>query len=295
MKLYAPKYYKNFICIADKCDHSCCIGWEIDIDGKTLEKYKTLCQGYGKSVKDSVSMEETPHFKLCKGDRCPHLDERGLCKIILNLGEGYLCDICREHPRFYNYTGVAEVGLGMSCREAARIILSSPDYSVFEEIGNVNANDDEIQFDGRSHREKIYKVFTDKGQDYKTRLKTVYCAYGIDVLDDSVYLETLNSLEYLDDSHRGLFMHYSSANRPDDREEYLERALAYFIYRHCTEAADEEDFCLRLAFCLFLERLLASLVSCQNAKTAEEIAVLASVVSEEIEYSEDNTDTLMYL
>ena len=38
MKLYAPEYYKQFQCIADKCTHSCCIGWEIDIDEITDEK-----------------------------------------------------------------------------------------------------------------------------------------------------------------------------------------------------------------------------------------------------------------
>lgn len=42
MKLYAPEYYKNFKCIADKCEHSCCIGWEIDIDEETLKKYENL-------------------------------------------------------------------------------------------------------------------------------------------------------------------------------------------------------------------------------------------------------------
>ena len=139
MKLYAPKYYKNFKCIADKCEHSCCVGWEIDVDKDTLEKYKKLESGYGAAIRGSISTEDTPHFKLSADDRCPHLDERGLCKIILSVGEDYLCDICREHPRFYNYTSVAEVGIGMSCMEAARIILSSPDYPLIEEIGNIDA------------------------------------------------------------------------------------------------------------------------------------------------------------
>ena len=40
MKLFAPKYYGSFKCIADKCEHSCCIGWEIDIDDTTLKKYR---------------------------------------------------------------------------------------------------------------------------------------------------------------------------------------------------------------------------------------------------------------
>jgi lysine-N-methylase len=87
MKLYAPKYYKNFKCIADKCEHSCCIGWEIDIDGKTLDKYKALKNGYGDVINKSISAKDTPHFILKDRDKCPHLHEQGLCKIILNLGD----------------------------------------------------------------------------------------------------------------------------------------------------------------------------------------------------------------
>ena len=93
MKLYAPEYYKKFKCIADKCDHGCCIGWEIDVDAVTLEKYKRLKNHYAESILNSISTDDTPHFVLCEGERCPHLDERGLCKIIINAGEEYLCDI----------------------------------------------------------------------------------------------------------------------------------------------------------------------------------------------------------
>ena len=42
MKLYAPAYYKEFACIADRCKHSCCIGWEIDVDDDARELYDTL-------------------------------------------------------------------------------------------------------------------------------------------------------------------------------------------------------------------------------------------------------------
>lgn len=294
MKLYAPKYYKNFKCIADKCEHSCCVGWEIDIDERTYEKYKAMNGGYAESVKNSISAEETPHFKLCAHDRCPHLDERGLCKIILNLGEGCLCDICREHPRFYNYTDVAEVGLGMSCREAARLILSSPDYAVFEEVGEVDAEEYTADFNCRAERQKIYCLLQDDGVDYNARLGRLYRAFGIDVGEDEEWLGRLASLEYLDDCHKGLFLNYSREKRPEGKEEYLERALAYFLYRHLTEAADEEDLYCRLAFCLFSERLLASLIVSCGAKSLQEIAALASVISEEIEYSEQNTEALTY-
>ena len=52
MKLYAPKYYERFKCIADKCSHSCCIGWEIDVDADTLKKYKSLNAVNSKSILD---------------------------------------------------------------------------------------------------------------------------------------------------------------------------------------------------------------------------------------------------
>mgnify|MGYP006874698003 CR=1 FL=1 len=35
-----PDYYKEFKCIAGECRHSCCIGWEIDIDEETYKRMK---------------------------------------------------------------------------------------------------------------------------------------------------------------------------------------------------------------------------------------------------------------
>ena len=291
MKLYAPKYYKSFQCIADRCEHSCCIGWEIDIDGETLERYEHLGKGYGDAVKKSISYDGDPHFKLCGDDRCPHLNEQGLCKIILNLGEGYLCDICREHPRFYNFTDVAEVGLGMSCPEAARIILASPEYTAMEEVGEVSANG-EIEFNGRIMRDKVYAILGDCSLRYSERLANIYGDYGISLGDDEAWLKTLSDLEYLDEGHRNLFMNYSSVCRPDGVDQYLERFLAYLIYRHCTEAFDAEDFVLRLSFCLFCERLAASLIAVRFASSLCEVAALMSSISEELEYSEENTEAL---
>ena len=293
MTLYAPKYYKDFHCIADKCTHSCCIGWEIDIDPDTLEKYKALSDGYGLVVKNSISYEGDPHFKLGCGDRCPHLNEKGLCNIILGIGEDHLCNICREHPRFYNFTSVAELGIGMSCIESARVILSADEYDTFYEIGEVDCSDS-FDFDGRADRSAIYKILKDKDLSYGEKLDNISSKYGAMPLYDETYLEIINSLEYLDSSHKELFLKYSSSARPLDAEKCLERALAYFIYRHCTEAFDVEDFAVRLTFCLFLERLLASLICTENAKTLDEIATLTSIISEEIEYNDENTEALTY-
>ena len=293
MKLYAPSYYRRFQCIADRCEHSCCVGWEIDIDEDTFKTYKNLKDGYGAVILDSISTEDTPHFRLCAGDRCPHLDERGLCRIILNVGEDYLCHICREHPRFYNYTDVAEVGIGLSCEEAARLVLSSPDYATMEEIGDVDAEPDGIFFDGRAARSELYAILQDTTRPYASRLDAIHRKYGIEAGEDSRWLSILDALEYLDESHKGLFMKYSSSHAPDGRDEYRERFLAYLLFRHATEAVDEEDLTARISFCLFCERLLTSLIKTEKAETLQDVAVLARILSEEIEYSDENTWALM--
>lgn len=37
-----PDYYPLFHCIADRCRHNCCIGWEIDVDGDSLAAYDQI-------------------------------------------------------------------------------------------------------------------------------------------------------------------------------------------------------------------------------------------------------------
>ena len=126
MKTFAPNYYEKFRCIAGECRHSCCIGWDVYIDEETLEKYKTLGGETGKRVRAHLCRKEDGVcFEMCESGRCPMLNERGLCDIILANGEGYISEICTEHPRFYNFfSDRTEVGLGLSCEEAARIMLS---------------------------------------------------------------------------------------------------------------------------------------------------------------------------
>ena len=56
--------------------------------------------------------------------RCVFLNEKNLCQLIVELGDESLCDICREHPRFYEDFGVRqEAGLGLCCEEAVRLLL----------------------------------------------------------------------------------------------------------------------------------------------------------------------------
>ncbi|MBO5042851.1 MAG: flagellin lysine-N-methylase [Clostridia bacterium] len=296
MKLYAPTYYPNFTCIADKCLHSCCIGWEIDVDDDTMQVYDTITEPYGQAIKDSIDREDTPHFRLCADERCPHLDASGLCKIITNLGEGYLCHICREHPRFYNDTNYGkEVGLGMACEEACRLILSNGNYGDMVEIGEIDGEVDLIDFDPLPHREQIYSILSDHSLPYAERLRIIADTHGVSPSDktDDEWRDLLGSLEYLDEAHRALFSSYASAlSSPEGLEIYLERALAYFIYRHGTAAWDEDGFRAAVGFALFCERLIASVANAEGVNDLAGLIEVARMVSEELEYSEENTETL---
>lgn len=120
MKTIVPDYYKDFRCIAGECRHTCCMGWEIDVDEPALRRFLAEPE-----ISRHVSMAETPHIELLEGERCPFLNEKGLCRMILSHGEDMLCDICRDHPRFRNYwSDRVETGLGLVCEEAGRLILS---------------------------------------------------------------------------------------------------------------------------------------------------------------------------
>ena len=76
-------------------------------------------------------------------------------------------------------------------------------------------------------------------------------------------------------------MRYSSDIRAVENQnaEYLKRFLAYLVYRHCTEAFNKEDFVSRLAFCLFCERLLASLIGTKEAVSFNKVSICGSTTT----------------
>ena len=68
--------------------------------------------------------------------------------------------------------------------------------------------------------------------------------------------------------------------------EQLTRLLAYFIYRHSSESIDADEFKASVGFALLLTKLISSI---SDSETIENIA---RIVSEEIEYSEENTEII---
>jgi len=141
MLLRTPAFYHQFHCIADKCTDTCCVGWEIDVDQETLDKYRKLYKSSQEGehrhqyLKKLLGNIEDGHFVLAPGDRCPFLKQNGLCEMICELGsngtdigpdgDSVLGNICREHPRFVEvYGDIMEKGVGLCCEEAARLLLT---------------------------------------------------------------------------------------------------------------------------------------------------------------------------
>lgn len=127
MHTVIPSFYPDFQCRASRCRHSCCKGWEIDIDEDTAEKYRTMTGPMSEEIRSHIIEEnDTTHFVLNSDGNCPMLREDGLCRLILARGEDDLCDICALHPRFFEDCGEYELwGLGLSCEEVCALLLSS--------------------------------------------------------------------------------------------------------------------------------------------------------------------------
>ena len=121
-----PSFADAFSCKAGECRHSCCKGWEIDIDDRSLSLYRQLPGTWWERMNAAVSVDESgAHFVLTAQDACPFLRQDGLCDLILAFGEDVLCDICALHPRFYELIGMYELsGLGLSCEAVCELLLA---------------------------------------------------------------------------------------------------------------------------------------------------------------------------
>ena len=122
-----PDFYQDFCCKADKCQHTCCAGWEIDIDAATAAIYQQVGGELGEKIRQNiVAVGGTWQFRLGADDRCPFLREDGLCELIRTAGESILCDICTNHPRFFVTLGDYELaGVGLSCEKSCELLLAN--------------------------------------------------------------------------------------------------------------------------------------------------------------------------
>ena len=284
-----PDYYDDFKCIAEKCQHNCCIGWEIDIDDDTLIKYNTETGELGAKLQKSIALEPCAHFILGNDERCPFLNDKNLCELILSSGEDMLCQICKDHPRFYNDVyGTTEKGIGLSCEAAAEIILTktAPTTLVCDK-GAIPQS----EFYGR--RSKIFAILQDRSVTLNKRIETLLLSEGVSLdLGRVNWLKTYKNLERLDATWDEYLDNTAkiSADIPPELEIPCEQLICYFIYRHLSGALDDGMFSERVQFALLS---CCMIVSVCKTKTIKEMIDVARMYSSEIEYSDENIEILL--
>ena len=304
-----PSYYSRFRCIAGDCRDSCCIGWEIDIDDDTAAYYASVEGEFGRRLHDNIS---GGCFVLGRDERCPFLNQQNLCDIYTELGEEHLCQICSDHPRFYEWFGdVKEGGLGLSCEAAAALILSEDMTLTEEEI----QEDDFGECDGG-----LYSLLLSAREVIFSRLDsdsliTALCT----ALDFAEALQqALDSCEYTlpewtetsapaaADS-AGVIWFYTSLEQisPDwapalrasgelpageltaDDMTMLKRIAVYFIYRYFMKGAHDGEILSRVKLAAVSVYIIARL-----RRRGSDMLLTAKNYSKEAEYCEENVEAL---
>jgi lysine-N-methylase len=330
MILRKPDFYDSFKCIAAQCSDTCCVGWEIDVDKESQERYNKVAGTFGEKLRANI---EDGHFKLLPHDRCPFLTGGNLCEIYTNLGEGALCDICREHPRFVEvYGDVMERGLGLCCEEATRLLLAGngPLALVSEEC---DEPEDELSDDDREicnevlyEREYIFKTLADFDKPFGNRL---YDAFGYTGENPFAPLNDARGLYELlaktesfgpawDEALARIKERVENAAGLQDEGYFSEtesaRLLAYLVYRHYAkclfEGREEGKRNFALFFwnaARFFTRELAGIPAPEtndacNSATGLNCAAQANalrtkinaikILSRQLEYSEENMELI---
>ncbi len=293
-----PNYYSTFRCIAGACRHNCCVGWEIDIDEDTAKYYQDYSGPMAKRLQTNIDFStDPPHFILGKHERCPFLNTKNLCDIIIEMGEEHICEICTQHPRFHNeLPGRIESGLGMCCEEAARIILSQQKPISYVVSGEAdNDEEDEVI----SYRDELLAILQDRTLCIEQRIEQMQLPVTIDLLSWLPFLldleildaEWIQRLRMLQDHWPQIDWAGFSVHMTDRQPEY-EQLLVYLIYRHMANAPSLDDADARAAFAVLGLRLIyalgAVIFTLRGGFTFEDQVELARLFSSEIEYCEDN-------
>ena len=288
-----PTIYHTFQCKADRCENTCCQLWTIDIDETTAERYHAMTGPLGKSLRQAITVDdEGSHFIFTKEQPiCPLLNENGLCKVVLELGEEGLCDTCHMHPRFYKYIEDLELcGVGLSCE--ASVELLAEDMQSNQVIFTIEDDDGEFGPDERLTIQNIFELLAldidpalfqyapNPNVQYYTNLLNLY---GTTEPIDEEWTAQINTLSSDMDKLITSVQTYVDTHDMD----LFNRVFQYILYRQIDMLADYS-----------LEAILS------YAKDGVEYILMTSAVegsplkqvarwSQQIEYDEDNVDLLL--
>ena len=315
-----PEYCRDFRCIAGGCRDSCCKGWEIDIDSDTYEYYMSVGGEFGERLRRSIS---DGSFILTEDERCPFLNEQGLCDIYTELGEDKLCRICSDHPRYFEWFGsFKEGGVGLCCEAAARLILSRPFTLCEEEVPEESAAgkyDEELLSLLLEVRGEMFAVLSDEtipldealcrvldiAEETQQYIDIPAAEVSETACEDALTaifgcfeeLEPINEnwLPYI----RSCKAKLTEAPAADAAHlPYLRRTALYLIFRYLLKSVYDGEMLGYAKFAAVSVIVISSLYRCKAAEGVcgfEECAEIAKNYSKETEYCEENMERLLEL
>ena len=312
MELFIPEYYEKFRCLASACPDSCCHQWTVDVDAETAERYRSLSGALGDRLRQVMADTEDGVQMRIENDRCPMWRQDGLCQIQLELGHDALCQTCREFPRLrHDYGDFAELGLEMSCPEAARMLLTEPWGDIIArqvDGGEPPEYDTEAMSILRESRREILAFLQNDAYSIAETLQ-VLLLYGYEVqswldggapaiLDPAAcraaakkYAQPGN-MQDIFDFFKGLEIltpqwkaKLAAGPMEQPLHPYTRALLRYGIYRYWYQAVSDYDLVCRVKFiviyCLMVSTLEGDFV--QNAQ----------LFSKEIENDPDNVEAIL--
>lgn len=311
MRLTKPAYFDTFRCIAGSCPDSCCKEWDVQVDDEKAALYRAMPSELGDRLREVLCDEDGETVMTIIDGRCPMWRGDGLCRIQAELGEEALCKTCREFPRLtHDYGDFVELGLELSCPEAARIILGTGDstpVTVQSAGGAASEYDQEAMEILLRTRETVRTILADRTRPVKEVL-TLAMLYGYQAQgeldgaeempfdpdaalaeaktfaaagDEGQILAFFKELEILSEDWR---QRLDAPLGSDWAPEHL-RVARYFVDRYWLQAVSDYDLVSRVKLmvvsCLVIRILGGSLT-----QTAQRY-------SKEIENSIDNIEALL--
>jgi len=310
MNISYPAYYKQFHCISSACPDSCCHEWEVDIDPETAAMYRTLPGDLGDRLRSVLRDTEYGTCMTIENGRCPMWRQDGLCRIQAELGHDALSHTCQFFPRLrHDYGSFAELGLELSCPEAARLILTGDSTPLTETAPGGEAPDyePEIMEILKDSRAALHAFLQDTSCTVPETLTVLLLyAHGVQsqidggepaVLDPQAALSTgrkyakdgdlskllnfFKDLEILTDRWRVRL----DSPAPGPWAEAYRPLIRYFVDRYWLQAVSDYDLICRAKLCVAACLVIHAL--------GGDLLQTAQLFSKEIENDPDNLDALL--
>jgi len=321
-------FFDDFKCIASKCSDSCCEGWDVYIDDESVKKYDSCDLKIGETIRNKMQKDEYGYkFALDNRKKCPFLNDDGLCNLIIAEDEFILCEICREHPRFYNFYGrYKECGLGLCCEEVSRFLLDADKHleiiseckeDTFSEIDEFEVEDADSLYE---IRENLLGIIKSKKTDLKSKIIDI-SRLAVKNNIDFFEIESENENIKLYDNHLELIAVFAETEAIDDKwQEYIfemkkfvktensillmenlilkynieiDNILIYLVYRYFIDISFKYDILIAVEFIKYNLIIMILILASNKCDKKENMIELVKYWSKQIEYDEDNIEHLL--